>query len=189
MCQGHSPGNLILCCVLFLLNVVTAPCQQPSPQGQLKIEVLQGANADHRTNSRYATDIIVVVKDELDRPVPGAQVVLTLPSDGAGAVFVNGDRSMQAFTDAEGKTQIAGVRANNIQGRFDIRATASFGGETVTKPITETNYPPPLITRKRVAIVGGVCAAVLIPVLALRSTPPPKAAVSAVGPAGPVGAP
>jgi len=136
--------------------------------------VPQGDKGDHRTNTRYATDIVVVVKDWLDRPVPGAQVVLTLPSDGAGAVFVNGDRTMQAFTDAEGKTQIAGLCANNIQGQFNIRATGSFGGESVTKPITETNYPPPLITRKRIAIVGSVCAAVLIPVLALRSTLHPK---------------
>jgi len=176
--------SLILSCLIGFLNVAPAASQQ------LKIEVQQGDNGDHRTNTRYSTDIVVVVKDELDRPVPGAQVVFTLPPPNvAGAVFVHGDRITEAFTDAEGKAKVAGLRANNIQGAFAIRATASFGGETVTRPITETNYPPPLVTRKRVAIVGGVCAAVLIPVFALRSTPPPKATVSAVGPAGPVGAP
>ena len=180
---GRSRGKLILFCLLGFLNVAPAESQQ------LKIEVQQGLDGDHWTNTRYASDIVVLVKDELDRPVPGAQVVFTLPPDGAGAVFSNGGRMMQTFTDTEGKTQIAGMRANNIKGQFAIRATASFGGETVTRPITQTNYPPPLITRKRVAIVGGVCAAVLIPVLALRSTPPPKATVSAVGPAGPVGRP
>jgi hypothetical protein len=184
-CRGNV-CNLLLSCLLGFLSVAPAESQQAAPQGQLKIEVPQGDDGNHQTNTRYAAGIVIVVKDEMDRPVPGAQVVLTLPSDGAGAVFVNGAKTTQALTKADGSTQIAGLRANNIRGSFAIRATASFGGETVTMPIKETNVPPPPVTRKRVAIVGAACAAVLIPVLALRSTPPPKATISAVGPAAPV---
>ena len=129
--------------------------------------------------------------DQQNRPVPGATVVIGLPTTGPGANFIQPRSANQFDTDALGKTAIDGLRANRLAGSYQIHAKASFGGETAIATIRETNTPPPFISRhrKKLIVLGAVCAAVVTPVLALRKPPPPSANITTISPVGPVGHP
>ena len=173
----------------YLFRGTTLGAAQAGPQEQIKIEVNKGGNSTHRTNSRYDSPIIVAVTDSADRPIPGADVDFTAPPDGASAIFPNGGRTAQLQTDAAGLVRIWGLRANSSPGQYEIRVRVSFGGEAARAAISQLNERPPLVTKKRVALVVASSAAAVISVLALRPAPTPTATISVVTPTGPVGPP
>jgi hypothetical protein len=79
------------------------------------------------------------VEDENHKPIAGAIVVFTLPSNGAGGAFANGARTLAIVSDSKGQAVAHGLRPNGLKGQFKIHVSASFQGQTAATEITQTN--------------------------------------------------
>lgn len=140
----------VLIAVPFPSALSAAP---PSPA--LNLVIVEGEGAINNVRQRTAREPIVQVEDENHRPVAGAAVVFTLPSNGASGTFVNGARTLTTVTDSQGRAVARGLRPNNVQGQFQINVTASSAGQTATGVITQTNA---LVAAAAGAAAGGISA-------------------------------
>lgn len=113
------------------------PAQEAGPK--LNLVVVEGEGAINNIRLRTARDPIVQVEDENHKPVAGAAVVFTLPSQGASGTFANGARTLTVVTDNQGRAVANGLRPNGIKGQFQIRVTASNRGVTANAAINQTN--------------------------------------------------
>ncbi len=77
--------------------------------------------------SRQASPIAVQVLDAAGTPVSDAAVAVRLPEANPSGVFPDGSHSFVAYTDATGKTQIAGIQWGDAPGTLSIRLTATKG--------------------------------------------------------------
>ncbi len=109
--------------------------QQPG----LHIEIVEGDGAINNINQKINVVPVVEVRDESGKPVEGAAVVFFLPTQGPGGTFANGTNTLNATTDRQGRAAANGIRLNRQTGKFDIRVTASQGGQTASATITQTN--------------------------------------------------
>jgi len=141
----------------------------------LKIVVVQGEGAENNVRTRNATQPVVEVRDEGDKPVPGAEVVFQLPPAGPGGVFNGWMRTQTARTGPEGRAQTNGFAPNEEEGRFNIRVTATSGTKVTNAIIAQSNTRgsgnggPQAKSRKRMwtiiaivgaaALTGGIIAA------------------------------
>ena len=107
--------------------------------GTLKIVVVQGEGSLNRIKSRTATQPVVEVRDESDKPITGAEVVFQLPAAGPGGVFNGWMRTQTAKTDAQGRASANGLTPNDQEGRYNIKVTATEGKKTGTAIIAQTN--------------------------------------------------
>jgi hypothetical protein len=117
----------------------------------LNIVVVEGEGAINNIRQRTAREPIVEVQDENHRPVAGAAVVFTLPTQGAGGTFAGGAHSLTVLTDDQGRAVAHGLRPNGVKGQFQIHVNASINGRTGSTNITQTNAV--------VAGAGGAAAA------------------------------
>jgi hypothetical protein len=132
--------SVILAALLALPTAPRAVAQAPqAPGAKLSIVVIEGEGAINNIRQRTAREPIVQVEDENHRPVAGAAVVFTLPSNGASGTFANGARTLTTVTDNQGRALARGFRPNNIQGRMEMRVTASNNGQTASTVIASTN--------------------------------------------------
>ena len=142
-----TPFSLILTGVLLLPaqlwpQEVTGPKSglvQGAATGGLKVIAVQGEGAINNTRSKNATQPVVEVRDEQDKPVAGAEVVFQLPAAGPGGVFNGWMRTQTARTDAEGRASATGLSPNDEEGRFNIKVTATEGKRTGTVIIAQSN--------------------------------------------------
>src|SRR4029079_6134074 len=72
--------------------------------------------------------------------------------------FAASGQTLTTVTDASGRAVARGLRPNGIEGRYQIRVTASKDGQTATANITMTNAAA--------AAAGGIAAGKLIVILA-----------------------
>ncbi len=121
---------------LVLLMAMLLGAQTP---GKLTLVVVEGEGAINNIRQRTAREPIVQVEDENHKPVAGAAVVFTLPSNGAGGAFADGAHTLTAITDNEGRAIARGFQPNAVKGKFQIRVTASQNGRTASVSITQTN--------------------------------------------------
>ena len=105
----------------------------------LHITIVEGDGAINNVRQRVNRDPVVQVEDDNRKPVAGAVVVFFLPDSGPSGAFVNGSKTLTATTDNQGQAAARGVRFNNQTGQMLIRVTASFGGQTASAIITQTN--------------------------------------------------
>src|SRR6185503_21069676 len=93
-----------------ILGMPPLGAQQPLvPQGgALKIVVIEGEGAKNNIRQRLAAQPVVEVRDEADKPVPGAEVVFQLPAAGAGGVFNGWMRTQTVKTNAQGQAAATG---------------------------------------------------------------------------------
>jgi hypothetical protein len=148
---------------LLLVNLWTASAwaQQPpsaAPPPKLGIVVIDGEGAINNIKDQIVHEPIVQVVDENQKPIPGAAVVFFLPGQGPGGTFFDGTRSLTVTTDAQGRVTIRGIRFNHLSGEMKIRVTASFGGQTATAIITQTNLaggsgPPGMSKTVKVVLI------------------------------------
>jgi len=178
------------------LCVAFAQAQQVAPapvQSQITVQPVcpppATCEGTQRTKAPISRPIHLLVMDQQNRPVPGAAVAIELPADGPSAEFSPPNPTAQFDTDALGRIFIDHLRANTLAGGYKITATASFGGETAITTITERNVYPPFLARHRrtLIILGAISVAIVVPVLALRKSPPPSATITTSGPVGTVG--
>ncbi len=150
--------NHILCAVLplFLLDGPAVLCAQNGQQAALApklfIEIIEGDNALNNVRQRTSRETIVEVQDENHKPVAGAAVLFTLPSNGPGGVFLNGARTLSVNTDASGRATMQGMKLSK-KGKFQIQVNATYQGLTAARVITQTNVVG-------AAVAGGVAAGI-----------------------------
>jgi hypothetical protein len=123
----------------FLVLLMAMPLGAQTAPGRLNLVVVEGQGAINNIRQRTAREPIVQVEDENHKPVAGAAVVFTLPSNGAGGTFANGARTLTVMTDNQGQAAAHGFQPNSVQGKFQIRVTASQNGRTATTVISQTN--------------------------------------------------
>ena len=112
---------------------------QAAPARKLNIVIVEGEGAINNIRQRVAREPIVQVEDENRRPVAGAAVTFFLPNQGPSGVFANGSRTLTVTTDSQGQAVARGIQPNNIQGKFEIRVSASHQGQTASATIGQTN--------------------------------------------------
>jgi len=125
----------------------------------LNLVVLEGEGATNNIRQRTAREPVVQVQDENHKPVAGAIVVFTLPSNGAGGVFANGARTLSMVTDNQGQAVARGLRPNGLKGQFQIHVNASYQGRTASTNINQTNAA---LTASGAAAGAGVSAKLIV---------------------------
>ena len=145
----------------LLLAVWIPAAAQVAPM--LNLVVLEGEGATNNIRQRTAREPIVQVQDENHKPVAGAIVVFTLPSNGAGGTFANGARTLSMVSDNQGQAVARGFRPNGLKGQYQIRVNASFKNQTASVAITQTNA---VLAASGAATAGAGVSAKLIVVLA-----------------------
>src|SRR5260370_16891520 len=100
---------------LSLLLAVWIPATaQVAPM--LNLVVLEGEGATNNIRQRTAREPVVQVEDENHKPVAGAIVVFTLPSNGAGGTFANGARTLTMVRDSKRHAAAPGFHPNPSNG-------------------------------------------------------------------------
>ncbi len=133
---------------LLLALPVTSPLAAQTDAPHLTIIVEQGEGAINNIKQRTAREAIVRVEDENHKPVAGAAVIFTAPSQGAGGSFAAGGANFNAVTGPDGRAFARGFHPNSVQGQFQIHVTASKDGQSASTTIGQTN-----------AVVAGAAAA------------------------------
>ena len=123
---------------LSLLLVLWIPATAQVPP-MLNLVVLEGEGATNNIRQRTSREPIVQVQDENHKPVAGAVVVFTLPSNGAGGLFANGAKTLTVVSDNQGQAVAHGFRPNGLKGQFQIRVNASHQGQTASTSINQNN--------------------------------------------------
>jgi hypothetical protein len=108
-------------------------------QQMLNIVIVEGEGAINNIRQRTARETIVEIDDENHKPVAGAVVTFTLPTQGAGGAFAGGAQTLTVMTDALGRAVATGLRVNRVAGNWNIRVNASFGSRTGSATIPQTN--------------------------------------------------
>lgn len=140
---GELPGRqfLALALLLSIFAQTNGLAHQQAGEAikKLNIVIVEGEGAVNNARQRVARDPIVQVEDENRKPVAGAAVVFLLPNQGAGATFANGARSLTVLTDSNGQAVARGLEANRLTGQYQVRVTASAGGQTASISIGMSN--------------------------------------------------
>lgn len=108
--------------LILFLAVTLAARGQPTA---LKVALIEGEGAVYPAGSKATRGVTVQVTDDAGRPVEGATVTFSLPSDGPGGVFASGDRTEVSITHADGGATVWGMQWNRTPGPFGILITAA----------------------------------------------------------------
>ena len=186
------------CLLIFQLLPATALAQD---QGGLNLVIVEGEGAINNIRQRTAREPIVQVEDENHKPIAGAAVVFLLPDQGASGVFANGSHMLTVTTDSQGRAVAHGFRPNGVQGKLQMRVSASYQGQTASATISQTNAVAATagaaagagISAKLIAIIAIAGAAVAGGVVAATrnggSSTPPATPTTITPGTGTVGAP
>src|SRR6476661_8583670 len=148
------------CLLIFQLLPATALAQD---QGGLNLVIVEGEGAINNIRQRTAREPIVQVEDENHKPIAGAAVVFLLPDQGASGVFANGSHMLTVTTDSQGRAVAHGFRPNGVQGKLQMRVSASYQGKTASATISQTNA----VAAAAGAAAGAGISAKLIVILAI----------------------
>jgi hypothetical protein len=173
LCTGLSA----VICVQFVFPPAWAqnPPAETNPPAELNIVVIDGEGAINNIGQRALHDPVVRVEDENHKPVSGAAVVFSVPTEGASGEFTKGEKNLVVTTDHQGQATAQGLKVNQVAGRLPIHVTASYRGKTARTNITQFNMAVPGKkagggSGKKVAIIlviagaaagGGIAAATL----------------------------
>jgi hypothetical protein len=146
--------------VLFCVLAASTDAQTEA----IKIVVQEGEGAINNIQEHRAKEPVIQVLHEDGEPVAGASVIFQLPDDGPGGIFADDAKMLTVQTDDKGQAIAHGLRPNTVAGKFQIRVTASFHGQTASALVSQINAEPAAAksnTRLFVilAIVGGAAAA------------------------------
>lgn len=146
--QWVSLRKRSVCCLFVLaLNAFAQQQAEPVPNS-LTVVVLQGEGTVTRIRQQVTPEPRIRVQDENQKPVAGAAVVFTLPTEGATGAFGNGSKTLIVTTDKSGEAVAHGLRMNEMPGRTSIHITASYKGLSALAIISEESVLPPGVTAK-----------------------------------------
>lgn len=146
--------------IVFQLLPITSLAQD---QAGLNLVIVEGDGAINNIRQRTAREPIVQVEDENHKPIAGAAVVFLLPDQGASGVFANGSRTLTVMTDNQGRAVARGFHPNGVQGKLQMRVSASYQGKTASATIAQTNA----VAATAGAAAGAGISAKLIAILAV----------------------
>lgn len=164
-----------LACFLFLQTAMTSRAQEVGIT-RISIVVIEGEGAINNIRQRTAREPIIQVEDQNHRPVAGAAVVFTLPSQGASGTFANGARTLTVMTDDQGRAAARGLRPNSAHGKMEIHVNASHQGQTASSVIIQTNA---VVGATAGAAAGGGLAAKWIVIIAVAAAAAAGGAIAA----------
>jgi hypothetical protein len=131
-------GWLSLLVFLHSTNLRAQAGPEP-PRPQMTIAVVEGEGAINNVRDRKPANIVVVVRDGNRRPIPGASITFTIPTESAGAAFADGSKLFSAQSDKDGYASVQGIRPNNAPGPYQIKVEAQHKDETATAAVTQFN--------------------------------------------------
>jgi hypothetical protein len=129
--------SALLAAMMFLPLASGAAAQDTGLK--LNLVVVEGEGGINNIRQRTTREPIVQVEDENHKPVAGAVVVFTLPSQGAGGAFAGGQHTLTVMTDSQGRAVARGFTPNHIQGQYQIHVNASYNGQTASTAISQSN--------------------------------------------------
>jgi hypothetical protein len=130
----------IVLALMLILDTSLIPVQaQVGTIGKIKIAVVSGEQGVNRISKASGPPPGVQVQDANGQPISGAIVLFVAPDGGPGVVFSNGSNTFRVVTDEKGMAVATGFRPNDVPGEFQIRAEASYQGQTATAAINQTN--------------------------------------------------
>ena len=129
-------GGLSVCATLIPFLLLAAQEQHLT---RITIETVEGDGAINSIQLHRAHDPVVRVIGPNGQPLAGATVTFVLPATGASGTFVDSGLSLTAQTDNQGRAMGRGLRPNAVEGRFQIRVTASWRGSEAAATISQTN--------------------------------------------------
>ena len=145
---------------VLLAALLAAPLAAQDTGLKLNLVVVEGEGAINNIKQRTAREPIIQVEDQNHKPIAGAVVVFTLPTQGAGGAFAGGQHTLSVVTDSQGRAVARGFRPNGVRGQYQIHVNASYQGQTASTNVTQSNA----------AVAGAAGAAVsgkLIAILAV----------------------
>ena len=119
-----------------------SPVAGAQAPGGLKIQVVEGEGAVNNVDTGSGRDPVVEVRDQNDKPVPGAKVTFSLPERGPGGSFFGAARNVTVPANEQGRAATTGFRPNLQEGRFQIQVSAAADSQTATAVINQTNTRP-----------------------------------------------
>jgi hypothetical protein len=128
---------------LLCIEVLVRPAIAQNPPAGIRIVVVDGEGVINNVGQRSPRAPVVRVEDENSKPIAGAAVVFTLPTDGASGEFVNGEKTLIVNTDQRGDASATGLKVNQVPGRLQIHVNASYRGQTARANITQFNMAVP----------------------------------------------
>src|ERR1035437_929256 len=128
---------------LGLSFLIAFPLHAQTLPTELNIVVVEGEGAINNVRQRVAREPVVRVEDENHKPIAGAAVVFTLPTEGATGEFSNGGKSLTMITDSQGRATAQSLRLNQVAGKMPIHVNASYRGLTARTSITQFSVLPP----------------------------------------------
>jgi len=128
----------LVCAVFWQYSVPPARAQEPAPAG-LNIVIVEGEGAVNNSRQRVTREPIVRVEDDNHKPIAGAVVIFTLPTEGTTGVWGNGSQTLMVNTNSEGIAIGKGLKVNAVTGKLPILVNASYHGVTTRATINQTN--------------------------------------------------
>jgi hypothetical protein len=149
--------------ILIFCQFAIPSIEAQNPPAELNIIVVEGEGAINNVRQRVAREPIVRVEDENHRPLAGAAVVFTLPTEGATGAFGNGTTSLTVLTDSQGQAAAQGMKVNQVPGKVPIHVNVSYRGLSARTTITQYNEGPAVAAKsgghgKVIAILAVIAA-------------------------------
>jgi hypothetical protein len=135
---GTNPLSITLSC-LIAFQMVVPPAHAQALPTELNLVVVEGEGAVNNVRQRTAREPIVRVEDENHKPIAGAAVVFTLPTEGATGEFSNGAKTLMIVTDSQGQAKAAGLKLNQTNGKLPIHVSVSYRGLTARTIVNQVN--------------------------------------------------
>jgi len=136
---------------------------QANQSGNMRIVVVQGANARNTLQQISPQPLVVRVEDGSSQPMGGVSVTFTAPVAGPGGIFENDTQTIRVTTGADGVATAGPYRPNAVPGAYMISIRADFQGQSAFTSVQQTNAERKS-RGKMIAIIaaaGGVAAAVV----------------------------
>ena len=168
-CLSSGPGRFRPgLSMVVLLRLIASPAMGQTLPTELNLVVVEGEGAINNVRERVAREPMVRVEDENHKPVVGAMVMFTLPTEGATGEFTGGAKTLTMPTDPLGQATGKGLKINQVPGKLQIHVSVSYKGLSARTVIAEFVEGPAIhgtkgvshaSTGKWVAIVAVVGAA------------------------------
>jgi hypothetical protein len=108
----------------------------------ISLVVVEGEGLNMKIGERASKPPLVRVEDENHKPIAGAAVIFTLPTEGATGDF-GGSKTLTVVTDSQGEAAAKGLKVNTVPGKLPIYVNASYRGLTSKATITAYVTAPP----------------------------------------------
>jgi hypothetical protein len=146
--------TVVLCQLLLSTSIIAGQ------QTGLKVIVLRGNGIDNVINEVPPEPFAVRVVDATNRPISGATVMFTAPSNGPGGTFPTG-ASFSTVTDEDGRALGLLYHPNSIEGSYTVQVRAEFLGQSSMTSIRQSNVlvKKSKVSSKRKFVIAAVAGA------------------------------